>query len=121
MHKLSFCRINIIEKNIAEVVVKGKVEVTALMIDELLLFIEDHMSGEISFILNKVISYTYSFDALVKFSLSDVIKNLAVVAYGDNSAAFSNYLKNNFNKSNKTIKVFNSREDAIAWMKDIAG
>ena len=102
-------------------VVKGKVEVTALMIEELLLFIQDHMSGEISLILNKVINYTYSFDALVKFSLSDVVKNLAVIAYDDNSTAFSNYLKNNFNKTNKNIEVFDSREDAIAWMKNIAG
>ncbi len=120
MYKLSFCRINLIEKHIAEVIVKGGTEVTAMMVEELFYFITDEMSGEISIIMNRATNYSYQFDASVKLSVSTLVKNVAIIAYNEKSTSMSKYMKTNFNKSEKRIKVFGNRDEALSWIKEVS-
>ncbi len=120
MHKLTFCNIEIIEDNIAEVIFNKNVLVSEDMVDEFLQALQDDVGTGISVMVNKVTTYTYRYDALVKLSHSTIIKNLALVAYDDVSISMSEFNRQKFNKTDKNINVFTVREEALAWLRNVA-
>ncbi|BCD99880.1 hypothetical protein [Marinagarivorans cellulosilyticus] len=119
MHRLSFCRLQIIDQNIVEIILDDGVEISGQMVDEFFAAIEGKMNSQISILLDKATQYSYTFDALIKLSESTKIRNIGVITYDALSRSSAIYMMERFNKSKKNVKLFESREDALAWLCDI--
>ena len=119
MHRLSFCRLQIIDQNIVEIILDDGVEISGQMVDEFFAAIEGKMNSQISILLDKATQYSYTFDALIKLSESTKIRNIGVITYDALSRSSAIYMMERFNKSKKTVELFESREDALAWLCDI--
>ena len=89
------------------------------MVDEFFAAIEGKMNSQISILLDKATQYSYTFDALIKLSESTKIRNIGVITYDALSRSSAIYMMERFNKSKKNVKLFESREDALAWLCDI--
>lgn len=119
MHRLSFCRLHIIDQNIVEIVLDDGVEISGQMVDEFFAAIDGTMNSQISILLDKATQYSYTFDALIKLSESTKIRNIGVITYDALSRSSAIYMMERFNKSKKNVKLFESRENALAWLCDI--
>lgn len=117
MHRLSFCSVIVVSKDIIEVIPGGGVDITLEMAEEFLSFLKKEVGSEVSVILNKATKYSYQFDALVKLSVSDRIIRIAVVAYDDLSKSMSEYMEQRFNQSGKDIEIFTARDEALSWIQ----
>ena len=119
MHRLSFCRLQIIDQNIVEIVLDDGAEISGQMVDEFFAAIDGKMNSQISILLDKATQYSYTFDALIKLSESTKIRNIGVITYDALSRSSAIYMMERFNKSKKNVKLFESREAALAWLRDI--
>lgn len=115
--QLSFCSVLIISPRIAEVILNDGVEITGEMVDEFFQFLGDNMDSEVSILLNKITKYSYRFDALMKLSPSTKIRNIGVVTYDSLAASTTKFMMDRFNTSNKNVRLFQEREDALAWLQ----
>ena len=119
MHLLSFCKIQIIDQNIVEVILNNGVEISGQMVDEFFTAIAGKMHDQISILLDKATHYSYNFDALLKLSESTKILNIGVVTYDELSRSSAIFMMERFNKSNKNVHLFETREDALAWLNGV--
>ena len=119
MQTLSFCRILIIDKNIVEVILNEGIEINPTMVDEFFTYIADKMNGVISILLNKATKYSYNFEALMQLSVSTKIRHMGVVVYDSIAVSSVNFLNERYNESQKNVKIFKTREDALAWLQEI--
>lgn len=116
VHRLSFCKLQIIDQNIVEVMLDEGVEISGQMVDEFFDAITGKMNEEISILLDKATNYSYKFDALIQLSELTKIQNIGVVTYGSVSRSSAIFMMERFNKSNKNVELFENREDALAWL-----
>ena len=119
MHQLSFCKLQIIDQNIVEVILDDGVEISGQMVDEFFMAIAEKMHDQISVLLNKATKYSYNFDALIQLSESTKIRNIGVVTYDALSRSSAIFMMERFNKSNKNVHLFETREDALAWLHGV--
>ena len=119
MPRLSFCALHFIDHSIVEIIIDDGVEIDGEMVDEFFAAINGQMNEEISILLNKERKYSYKFDALIKLSGSTKIRNMGVVTYDALSKSTVLYMMDRFNKSNKNVKIFDNRGDALSWLKMI--
>ncbi len=117
-HQLSFAQITILRKDIAEVVVNDGVEMTLSMVDEYHQFLLSHLSPPFSLLINKINSYSYSFEAQNKLAVLDEINVMAVVSYNPASKKSTRALKDNIHRDIKwNLAIFNDRESALLWVE----
>ncbi len=119
MQTLSFCRVIIIDANIIEVILNDGIEIDSAMVDEFFAFTAEKMNPVISVLLNKATKYSYNFEALMRLSVSTKIRNIGVVVYDPIAVNSVNFLNERYNQSQKNVKIFKTREDALAWLQEI--
>lgn len=115
-YKLSFGRILVLKKSLAEVIVNDGVVMNEFMIEEYHNFLREKLQAPFSLLINKKYSYTYTFKAQKNIADLKEIKAMAVV-YGTNGGLMSTETLINLNKSkNWNIKLFRTRIDALTWL-----
>ena len=119
MEYLSFCSIYIHENRVAEIVINGDTVVSVEMIEKLFSFLKVNLGNDVSVLLNRAFSYTYKQNAVITFSKSSLISNLAVVVYDQVTKRGSEIRKERYNASGKVVEIFGDREEAFMWLQEL--
>lgn len=119
-YNLSFGKINIINGNIAEVVINNNIEISLEMIEECEDFFSKHFSGNFGLLVNKINTYEYSFEAKLTIGLNDRLRAIAVVNYYDIGTKQTDKIIQLRKKDNLNLKIFSGLElgwqDGIEWL-----
>jgi len=99
------------------VIINENVEMTLEMVEQYHTFLLSRLISPFSLLINKINSYTYSFDAQVNLATIEEINAMAVVAYTQVSQISTEYLKTTVpRKVSWNLKIYNNREDALNWL-----
>ena len=116
LHELSFAKIIILRKDIAEVIVNDGIEMNETMVDEYHNFLLSHLQAPFSLLINKVNAYTYDFNAQKKLATIEEIHAMAVVAYNRITKITTQSLAS-FPRDHKwNMEVFSGRDTALHWL-----
>lgn len=83
LHKLSFATINMLEANIAEVIVDNKITISLEMVEELEAFFTKTFTEPFALLVNKINAYQYSFEAMTCMASNELLTAFAVINYDD--------------------------------------
>ena len=117
IYTLSFAKIIVIQKDIAEVVVNEGVEINVVMVDEYHEFLLSHLKAPFSLLINKINSYSYDFEAQMKLATLDEINVMAVVSYSRMTEISTNVLANKtYRETEWNLRIYDNRETALDWL-----
>jgi len=117
-HKLSFGEITLLQEDIAEVIVNDRVEFNLEMVAEYHEFLINKMKCPFSLLINKLNSYTYTFEAQQHLATLTDINAMAVVSYSNITELTTKSLIQVPREIDWKIKIFNEREVALQWLQD---
>ncbi len=113
-----FCMISTLNEHCAEIVFKNGVDVTSRMLDEIQDWINNNIKSPVRIIINKIFSYSYTFDAQLQLpSLSNNVAT-AVVCYNDMSEKTTMILHTTTNHQSWNMKIFYDRGEALNWINE---
>ena len=117
LYELPFGKIIILQGDIAEVIINDGVELNTEMVRQYHDFLLSHLKAPFSMLVNKINSYTYSFEAQETLATLDEINAMAVVAY-DRMAQRTTESLASFPRDVKwNIMIFSNRDDGLTWLK----
>ena len=93
IHELSFAKAIVINSQLAEIIVDEGIEMDLAMITEYHNWISKNCSDPCIVLINKINSYTYSFDAQLVLGSLEQIKATAVLAIRDSAITTTEYLR----------------------------
>ena len=117
VYKLSFGSVTILAPNLAEVVINEGVIMDELNIDEYHDFLLTNLDAPFSLLVNKKHAYTYTFEAQKIIGKLKGIKTTAVVTSTTGALMSTEMLMHINNDVRDTVKIFKSREEALAYLK----
>ncbi|MGB1261654.1 MAG: hypothetical protein ACPG52_01995 [Cognaticolwellia sp.] len=116
----SFGQINLISPNIAEIIINKDIEVTLELIDEYDALMAKHFSGNYAALVNRINSYSYSYEALLCVGSAQRLIATAIISYGVENEHQTTNLTSVRHMDNLNIKEFSGlelgRDSAIAWL-----
>lgn len=115
---LSFGKIVILNKNLAEVIVDEGIIFDEVMVDEYHDFLSNNLYTPFSLLINKKHSYSYTFGAQKKIGHFDGIKAMAVIALTSGGVMSTETLVNINGNSKWNLKLFQEREQALVWLEE---
>lgn len=115
---LSF-KMSIINNNIVELVVFDDAEFDIEMVNQFHEVIENNMRSPALVLVNRIYSYSYTFEALRALSRSKSIKSVAVLSNKDVASSLVSYLARRFNVYKVPVKTFHERESALKWLRSV--
>ena len=115
---LPFGKINIIDSNIAEIIINEGVLIDTEMVKSYRALIRSHLKVPYSLLINKEHGYSYTFEAQVIIGdLDDDIDYRAVVVNSQSGEMATEILMNVNKRNNWNLQMFRDREEAIIWLK----
>ncbi|NQY64595.1 MAG: hypothetical protein HRT38_12835 [Alteromonadaceae bacterium] len=120
-YRLSFAHINIINNQIAEIIVDDGVVVSLEMVEEHDDFLTSIFDGEFGILVNKINNYHYSPEAqLIMGSIENIVA-VAVVNYTTQDKQSSKEIIDKRFMDQLNIKIFSGlelgRQQAITWLQ----
>ena len=117
-YELSFGTIIKLNNNLAEVIVDDGVEMNSSQVKEYHDFLSKNLKTPFYLLVNRIHSYTYTFEAQKLIVSFNKIKKLAVLL-GTQGALMSTETLLNLNTNiNWEIEWFRTREDALEWLNN---
>lgn len=116
-YKLSFGTINVLQKNLAEVIVNEGILMDEVMIDEYHDFLLNTLEAPFGLLINKIHSFSYTFGAQKSIAHLDEMNSMAVVAKTSGAVMSTETLINVNGNINRNIKLFQGKEEALAWLQ----
>ena len=116
LHELSFGKIIILHNNVAEVIINEGVEMDEELVNQFHDFLFDNLKSPFSLLINKINSYSYSFEALAKLGAKKEIRAIAVVAYTRTSKISTESIASFPKEVKWNMSVFSNRDEAIKWL-----
>ncbi|WDE08847.1 STAS/SEC14 domain-containing protein [Thalassomonas viridans] len=120
VRKFSFGKIKLLQSGLAEVIVDEGVDINTEMVDEIHQVFLSIFPGAFSLLINKSNSYSTQLDALIKFGTLKAINKIAVFAPNQMAKLSADFAANIPSSAVLDIQVFTDRDDALAWLNDIA-
>jgi len=114
--KLSFGTINILRKNLAEVIVDEGVVMDEILVDELHDFLQSNVDSPRLVLVSKKHSYSYTFKAQITILRLTEIKAIAVTHYSTGALMSTETLMSVNQDLRSKVKMFRSREEALSWL-----
>lgn len=117
---LPFGKINVLEPNIAEIIIDDGVVLDEFMVITYRKLLQSHLVKPFSLLINKEHGYSYTFGAQLSMGeINDGLEFRAVVVYSQ-SAEMATQIVMNVNKHNNwKIQIFRERQLAIDWLHQI--
>ena len=116
----SFGQINLIAPNIAEVIINNNIEITLEIVDEYDALMAKHFTQNYALLVNRINSYSFSYEALLCVASAQNLKALALINYRAENEQQTQNLKSARHMDNLNIKEFSGlelgRENAIKWL-----
>lgn len=116
LHQLSFGKAIKLNDDLAEIIVDESVVLDIAMVDEYHDWIANNLKDPCFLLINKVNSYTYTFDAQMKIATLPQIKAMAVVVYNKLSEITTQNLSEYPRERSWNLNIFNNRDEALAWL-----
>ncbi len=116
---LSFGKIVVLSKNLAEVIVDEGVLMDEIKVAEYHAFLLNSLESPFSLLINKKHSYCYTFSAQKNIAKLKQIKALAVVAHTSGGVMSTETLINVNGNYKLNIRVFYKREEAVTWLSNL--
>lgn len=116
LYGFSFGKVHFIRQNLAEIIVDEGVDINVVMVDELHQLLLSILTAPFSLLINKKNSYSSQLDALEKFGNLPQINKIAVFAPNKMAQLSADFAVNIPSSSSLNIRVFLSRDDALAWL-----
>ncbi|PWH81850.1 hypothetical protein DIS18_13835 [Algibacter marinivivus] len=113
---MSFGTINILQNNLAEVIVDEGVVMDEISVDEYHDFLLNNLEAPMGLLINKKNSYSYTFEAQKSIVHLDAIKSMAVVTQTSGAVMSTKTLINVNGNIYRNIKLFQERENALSWL-----
>ncbi|PIA79519.1 hypothetical protein BFR04_01355 [Gaetbulibacter sp. 4G1] len=113
---LSFGKIVILSKNLAEVIVDDGVLIDEVKVAEYHDFLLNSLESPFSLLINKKNAYSYTFSAQKNIASLKQIKAMAVVAHTTGGVMSTETLINVNGNYKLNIRVFYKREEAVTWL-----
>ncbi len=117
VHRLPFATINILQDDIAEVIINEGIEMDLEMVGQYHDFLLNHLHHPFSLLINKLNSYTYDFQAQQKLATLDEINCMAVVVYTDIARESTSNLASFPRETQWNMQIFYDRNDGLNWVK----
>lgn len=118
-YELPFGIINILQDDIAEVIIHDEVELNVEMVDELHEVLLSHLTEPFSLLVNKVNSYTYDFQAQLKLTNLEEVNAVAAVVYSNITKVSTETMIKLKKHEKPYIRTFENREEAFQWLLEI--
>jgi len=118
-HSLGFGQIIILQPDIAEVIIDDGIEMDEHMVDDYHNFLVNHLVAPFSILVNKIHSYTYTFEAQLKLGTIPQIHSMAVITYSHISEVATHSLNSIPRATPWNLRTFKEREQALNWLKQI--
>lgn len=119
-HRLSFGFYNIHADNIIEIIADEGVELTLEMVEESCNFLDENVTGDFAFLINRINEYTYTYEAQLSLASHENLKAVAFVYYSEESKNTTKKLQNNRLFDNWNHPMFSGLElgwqDAYQWL-----
>tara|TARA_R110000737_G_scaffold236632_1_gene249016 strand:- start:3929 stop:4348 length:420 start_codon:yes stop_codon:yes gene_type:complete len=116
----SFGEINILPKNIAEVIINKDIEISLEFVDEYDALMAKNFSGHYAVLVNRINRYHYAYEALLCVGSAQNLKAAAIINYGSESELQTENLKSVRHMDSLNIKEFSGlelgRDSAINWL-----
>ncbi len=116
-YKLSFGEITIIQDDIAEVIVNDGVEFDLKMVNEYHGFLLKNMKSPFSLLINKLNSYTYTFEAQRELASLYQINAMSVIVYNKIAEASTKSLSTLPREMPWKIKIFHDYQAGLRWLQ----
>lgn len=115
-YELSFCKIEILQKDIAEVIVNEGVDVNMDMVEEIHRCFLSIFIHSFSLLINKKNSYSTQLDALIQFGTLKSINKIAIFAPNKMAKLSADFSADIPSSAALNIQVFTNRDDALIWL-----
>lgn len=118
--RLSFCQLTRLSGDIIEVIPDGGVEIDLAMVEELDANLVAMMGTSFAMLVNKVNSYSVTFDAQMKIGLMPSVAATAVVVYNSAGEMGTQQIKAMTEEEGeeKSINIFFDRNQAVSWLEE---
>ncbi|MCA9942825.1 MAG: hypothetical protein H6656_16945 [Ardenticatenaceae bacterium] len=116
-YTLSFGQIIKLQDNLVEVIVEPEIEFNMDMVAEYHAWLLENLNAPFAILINKVNSYTYTFQAQMNIANLPEIKAMAVVSYSKASEESTSVLIEMPRKSKWNIHIFEDRDIALNWLQ----
>ena len=115
-HTFQFGKVIILHDSIVELIINEGIELTVEMLNEYHDFLIKNLHAPFSVLINKIHSYTYSFEAQMNFLNLEQLKALGVVCYTRVSEMSTRLLHSMPRTFEWNLKIFNDRTKAYDWL-----
>ncbi len=115
---LAFAEITLLQHDIAEVIIKDGIEIDLVMVKQYHDFLLRYLTSPFSLLINKVNSYTYTFEAQMELGTLAEINAMAVVSYSKASETTTQYLTTLPREIPWNLSMFPNREEALSWLSE---
>lgn len=119
IHTLSFCTVNVINPQLAEVIVAEGEVIEETNVNEYHDFLLDNLSAPFSLIINKINAYTYTYEAQKIIGQLKEIKAVAIVTPTSGSLMSTKVLLHINGDVQHVIKLFKARDEALDWLEQL--
>lgn len=125
-HQLDFGRINIINNNIAEIVINKDVDLSIEMMEQCEKIYSECFTGNFGLLVNKINGYRYMYETMLTVGSNTKMKAIAIVNYNNEGLTQSNRIIKLREMDELNIKNFSGLElgwqQAFDWLnKELSG
>lgn len=114
--ELSFVKINILQSDLAEIIVNDEVDINIKMVEEIHNYLLSTFTHSFSLLINKTNSYSTQLDALIQFGTLTAINKIAVFAPNKMAKLSADFAADIPSSAMLNIQVFTNKYDALAWL-----
>lgn len=115
-HQLEFAEINILQADLAEVIVYENVEIDAEMVAQVDSCLIEHLQAPFSVLFNRRYAYSFTFEGRLKITGIPEINAVAVVSYTNTTTVATKALIVGTSYEESSFSIFDNRPEAVAWL-----
>ncbi|WP_028866073.1 hypothetical protein [Psychromonas aquimarina] len=119
-YQLPFAQFTIIKEDLAEVTVAEGVELNLHMLKQSYELLQAKLNAPFSLLINKVNSYSYSFETQMQLPELQEINAVAVLTYDYLSIKTIEYLASLPSNKDWNLHHFSNRQNALVWLQQKA-
>jgi len=112
-----FAEISKIDNSIAEIIACDGVEIDVDNVSQLYNWKRENLNAPFGILVNKINSYSYTFEAQMKLGDLEEIKAVAVISYQKLTEISTRLLKTAPTKQKLNLEIFDDRNQALKWLK----
>lgn len=117
-YKLPFLKLIKLRPDLVEVIADEGVELDIDMVKQYHAWLLENMTPPFGILVNKINSYTYTFEAQRKIADLPEIKAMAVITYTQISTASTKSLKAIPREIEWNLEIFDNRTSALDWLEN---